>query len=163
MGCHHAGCCATRDPPSAGPSSRCTDNDQEKHQRDHPRSHPWTSTGATTTRAEAEIRQDSYQIASTVCHAATLHLKPCGTTVNRLPLVYKRRRRPPSRGGRETQQLTHSRSLTILAFASINSQGLGGFSSSPASLIAPLYEHDGALQYSATSAHLLDDPRSEPG
>jgi hypothetical protein len=43
----------------------------------------------------------------------------------------------------------------ILALASITSQGLG-FSSSPASLVAPLYEHHNALQYSATSAHLLD-------
>jgi hypothetical protein len=60
--------------------------------------------------------------------------------------------------GRTDDSRTSARSLppTVLAFASISSQRLGGFSSSPASLVAPLYEHHGALQYSATSAHLLD-------
>jgi hypothetical protein len=38
----------------------------------------------------------------------------------------------------------------------MNSQGLGGFSSSPTLLVAPLYEHHDSLQYNATSAHLLD-------
>jgi hypothetical protein len=57
---------------------------------------------------------------------------------------------------RHTQHLAHPHSLMILAFALINSQGLGGFPSSPALLVAPLYEHHGALQYSTTSAHLLD-------
>jgi hypothetical protein len=51
------------------------------------------------THARAEIHQDSHQITRTVRHAATPHLKPCGTIVDRLPLVYKRRRRPSSRGG----------------------------------------------------------------
>jgi hypothetical protein len=51
--------------------------------------------------------------------------------------------------------LTLPPSPKILAFASIKPQGLGGFSSSPALLVAPIYEHHGALQYSATGAPLL--------
>jgi hypothetical protein len=44
------------------------------------------------------------------------------------------------------------------------SLGLGGQASSPTSLVAPLYEHHGAKQYSASSTPLLDvRPRSEPG
>jgi hypothetical protein len=108
-------------------------------------------------RARDEIRQDGHQIAGTVRHAATLDLKPCDTTVNRLPLVYKTRRRPPSRGGNPrttTRSSTLTQDIGICLF--INSQGLGGFSSSPALLVAPLYEHHGALQYNATSAPLLD-------
>jgi hypothetical protein len=44
--------------------------------------------------ARDEIRWDDHIITSTVRHAATQHLKFRNTTVNRLPLVYKRRRRP---------------------------------------------------------------------
>jgi hypothetical protein len=66
--------------------------------------------------ARDKIRQDGRRITSTVRHAATHNLKLCGTTVNRLPMVYKRRRRSPSPGGR---QIAHSSaflpSLTILA------------------------------------------------
>jgi hypothetical protein len=42
--------------------------------------------------------------------------------------------------------------------------GLGGPTSSPATLVATLYEHHGATQYSAPSTPLLDvRPRLEPG
>jgi hypothetical protein len=42
--------------------------------------------------------------------------------------------------------------------------GLGGPASSPATLVAPLYEHHGAKQYSAPSTPLLDvRPRPKPG
>jgi hypothetical protein len=42
--------------------------------------------------------------------------------------------------------------------------GLGGQASSPPTLVAPLYEHNGATQYSAPSTPLLDvRPRPEPG
>jgi hypothetical protein len=48
--------------------------------------------------------------------------------------------------------------------ASIKPQGPGGFSSSPALLVAPLCKHHGATQYSASSTLLLDvRPRPEPG
>jgi hypothetical protein len=48
--------------------------------------------------ARGKIRQDGHRIIGTVRHTATLHIKSRGTTVNCLPLVYKRRRRPPSCG-----------------------------------------------------------------
>jgi hypothetical protein len=42
--------------------------------------------------------------------------------------------------------------------------GLGGHASSPATLVAPLYEHHGATQYSASSTPLLDVRlRPKPG
>jgi hypothetical protein len=147
------------------PDPRASERTMTKQelQHDHPRNRPWTSTRAATMHATAEIRQDGHQITRTVRHAATPHLKPCGTTLNHLPLVYKRRRRPPSRGD-DPHTTDRTLSLTILAFASSNPQGLGGFSSSPAFLVAPLYKHHGALQYNAMSAPLLDVcPRPEPG
>jgi hypothetical protein len=86
-----------------------------------------------------KIHQDSHRITSTVRHAATPHLKTHGTTVIRLPLVYKRRRWSPSHGGRRiVHSFTLPPSLTILALASIRSQGPGGFSSSPLACIPPL-------------------------
>jgi hypothetical protein len=79
-------------------------------------------------------------------------------TVNHLPLAYKRRRRSPGHGER-----TDSCSFVLYRLhprywhsASINPQGLVGFSSSPALLVTALYEHPGAPQYNATSAPLLD-------
>jgi hypothetical protein len=42
--------------------------------------------------------------------------------------------------------------------------GLEGQAFSPSTLVAPLYEHHGATQYSAPSTPLLDvRPRPEPG
>jgi hypothetical protein len=43
---------------------------------------------------------------------ATMHLKPCGTTVRCLPLVYKRRRWPPSRESKHKNTTIHPFSLT---------------------------------------------------
>jgi hypothetical protein len=52
----------------------------------------------------------------------------------------------------------------ILALASIKPQGPEGPTSSPALLVAPLCNHNGATQYSASSTPLLDvRPRPEPG
>jgi hypothetical protein len=85
-------------------------------------------------------------------------LEPCVMTVNFLSLAYKRRRRSPGCGG-----TTDSSSLAYFClhprywhFASIKPQGPGGFSSSPALLVAPLCKHHGAPRYSAPSAPLLD-------
>jgi hypothetical protein len=61
--------------------------------------------------ARDKIRQDDHQIAGTVRHAAAPHLKPRGTTVNRLPLVYKRKRWLPSRGETDSS-LTYFSSFT---------------------------------------------------
>jgi hypothetical protein len=82
----------------------------------------------------------------------------CGTIVNCLPLAYKRRRRSPGRGGDDRERLTcmFPPSPQYWHFASIKPQGPGGFPSSPALLVAPLYKHNGATQYSTPSTPLLD-------
>jgi hypothetical protein len=112
--------------------------------------------GATTTHARAEIHQDGHQITSTVCHAATLHLNPCSTTINCLPLVYKRRRRPLAAGTTDSTT-TCSSALTPDIGICLN-QLAGTWRLLLLSRLAcsPLYEHHGALQYSAMSAPLLD-------
>jgi hypothetical protein len=71
---------------------------KQELQHVHPQSRPWTSIRTATMHARADIRQGGRHITRTVRHAATPHLKPYNTIVSRLPLVYKRRRRPPSRG-----------------------------------------------------------------
>jgi hypothetical protein len=93
-------------------------------------------------------------------------LRPCVTTVNRLPLAYKRRRRSPGHGGTtDSYSLAHFRlHPRYWHFASINPQGPGGFSSSPALLVDPLYEHHGTPKYSATSASCWTyGPWPQPG
>jgi hypothetical protein len=68
--------------------------------------------------ARGKIRQDDRQITGTAHDATTHNLKLCDTTVNHLPLVYKRRRQSPSRGegGRRiADSLTFPPSPTILA------------------------------------------------
>jgi hypothetical protein len=93
---------------------------------------------------------------------ATLHLKPCGTAENRLPLVYKMRRWPPSRGaghGHSNSPVrTHSRYWHLPQSCSINH--LAGTWGHPRlsrlTACSPLYEHHSAVQHSAASAHLLD-------
>jgi hypothetical protein len=156
-GHRHACRCADSDPPSARPSNWCTDDDQTMTPAQPPSKPPLDRHKSYHDACRDEIHWDGHRITGTVRHAATQQLKSHSTIVNRLPLVYKRRRRPPSCGGRGiAHSLTFPPSLTILALASIRPQGLRGFSSSPALLVAPLYEHHGALQYSATSAPLLD-------
>jgi hypothetical protein len=73
---------------------------------------------------------------------------------------------PQPQDTRQQTTITHTPSVfaMILALASIKPLGLGGQASSPTTLVAPLYEHHGARQYSAPSTPLLDvRPRPEPG
>jgi hypothetical protein len=70
------------------------------------------------TLARGKIHQDDRQITDTAHDATTHNLKLCDTTINHLPLVYKRRRRSPSRGegGRRiADSLTFPLSPNILA------------------------------------------------
>jgi hypothetical protein len=109
--------------------------------------------------AKDKICQDGHQITSTMRHTATPHLKLCCMTVKRLPLVYKRRRRPPSRGGQTDDARTSARSLAPTYNIGIHlNQFAGTWRLLLLSRLAcrPLYKHHGALQYSATSATLLD-------
>jgi hypothetical protein len=100
-------------------------------------------------------------IKSQVLHASTetLYDRSHGTIVSRLSLVYKVRRWPPGRGDHIiTQQHTLSRSRPHSTDIGILLNYLAGTWRLPLlSRLAcsPLYEHHGALQYSATSANLL--------
>jgi hypothetical protein len=49
------------------------------------------------TPAKGKICRDDHRITGTLHQFATQHLKPCSMTVNRLPLVYKRRRQSAGR------------------------------------------------------------------
>jgi hypothetical protein len=115
---------------------------------------------------------DGYRIRHDTCQRQNVpgrlsiprHCTPCCRThrleprsVNRLPpSPIKRGGGPLAVGGRRIATHSHFRlHLRYWHFASINPQRLGGSSSSPASFVAPLYEHHGALQYNTTSAPLL--------
>jgi hypothetical protein len=138
--------------PSASPSSRRTDGDSSgRRPHSHPRSRSWAGTGLATTPAGSGIRQDDQQLHHIVHHTAICSLELCGTIVNRLPLVYKRRGRSPGSGTTtDSGILAHfPPSPRYWHSASIKPQGPGGLSSSPATLVAPLCKHYGATQYSA--------------
>jgi hypothetical protein len=138
--------------PSATPSSRRTDGDSSgRRPHNHPRSRSWAGTGLATTPARSGIHQDDQQLHGTVHHTVICSLELCGTIVNRLPLVYKRRARSPG-CWRTTDSciLAHfPPSPRYWHSASIKPQGPGGLSSSPATLVAPLCKHYVATQYSA--------------
>jgi hypothetical protein len=76
--------------------------------------------------------------------------------VSRLSLAYKRRW-PPSHGHRTSNAHSHPRprSQRYWHFASITQTGLGGFSSSPTLLVAPLYRHPRCIAIQRT-LNLLD-------
>jgi hypothetical protein len=147
MGHRHTRCCTSSDPPSARPSSRRTDGDQTRSSRtttleaapgqaqDSPR-HPLEARFARTT-------VDSMTLCAMPPYVA---VEPHGMTVNRLPLVYKRRRRSPGRRGTtDSCTLAHFRPYPrYWQSASIKPQGLGGFPSSPALLVAPICKHHSA-------------------
>jgi hypothetical protein len=119
--------CNSGSPRQPDPRAGVRTTTKRELQRDHPRNRPWTSRGAFTTHARAEIRQDNHQITSTVRHAATPHLKPCGTILDRLPLVYKRSRRPlAGGGGDEGTKDTIARSSTLTQDIGIHLNQLSG-------------------------------------
>jgi hypothetical protein len=91
------------------------------------------------------MRQDGHRIADTVRRATTQRLKSRGTIVNRLPLVYKWRRRPLA-------ARTMDSSLTRFAafthdISSLTQSDLKDLGILLLSRLAccPLYEHHSAL------------------
>jgi hypothetical protein len=154
----HAHRCAISGLPSAEPSNWRTDGNQTRAPALLPSKLPLDGHRI---HHDARQRQDSPGQLSTLRHCApccrTYHLEPHVMTVIRLPLAYKRRRWSPGHEGMTNgNPLAFSLSPTILALCLNQPSGPGGSPSSPASLVAPLYEHHGALQYNATSASLLD-------
>jgi hypothetical protein len=114
----------------------------------------------------SEIRQDGRQLRSTVLHTATrieIVQRACKLLP---PWPIKGGAAPQPQGtdmGRRTTA-THTAFPTILALASIKPLGLGGHTSSPASLVGTSLRAPWCKQYSGPSTPLLDvRPRPEPG
>jgi hypothetical protein len=115
--------------------------------------------------ARGKIRQDGHRIIGTVRHAATPHIKSCGTTVNRLPLSIKGGGGPLAAATTDSS-LTRSSAFTHDIGICLNqSSGTWRLLLLSRFACSPLYEHHGASQYSATSAPLapLQDVRPTSG
>jgi hypothetical protein len=113
-----------------------------------------------------KIRQDGHQLCGTVRHASTRR-RIVRHACNLLsPWPIKGRVIPQPQGGDDGER-SHTRFPPSPRYWHLPQSiplVLGGPASSPATLVAPLYEHHGATQYSAPSTPLLDvRPRPEPG
>jgi hypothetical protein len=113
------------------------------------------------------IRQDGRQLHGTARHAST-----CRKTLRHAckllpPWPIKGGGVPQPQGTQDDGQRSPSRSPPSPRYWHSPQSiplGLGGLTSSPTTLVAPLYEHHGATQYSAPSTPLLDvRPRPEQG
>jgi hypothetical protein len=115
----------------------------------------------------SRIRQDDRQLRGTAHHASTRRkivrhacklLHPWPIKGGEVPQPQRTRddgQRSPTRSPPSPRYWHLPQSIPL---------GLGGQASSPTTLVAPLYEHHGASQYSAPSTPLLDvRPRPEPG
>jgi hypothetical protein len=123
-----------------------------------PRRHDWS-----------DIRQDGRQLHDTAHHAFIRGKIVRHACSSPSPWPIKGRVIPQPQGGRQTttENDTHARIPPPPRYWHLPQSvplGLGGQASSPSLLVAPLYEHHGATQYSASSTPLLDvRPRPEPG
>jgi hypothetical protein len=141
--------------------------------RHHPRSRSCAGTGrATMPRCHDldEIRQDGRQLHDTSRHASTRRRIAWHACKSPFPWPIKGRAIPRPQGTTATRNdglRTHPRIPPSPRYWHLSQSiplGLGGQASSPSTLVAPLYEHHGATQYSASSTPLLDiRPRSELG
>jgi hypothetical protein len=132
----------------------------------HPRGRFCTSTRRNTTPRLGRIRQDNCQLRGTR-HAST-HREIVQHACKLLPpWPIKGGAVPQPQGQRDDGQRSPTRSPPSPRYWHSPQSiplGLGGQASSPTMLVAPLYEHRGAKQYSALSTPLLDvRPRPEPG
>jgi hypothetical protein len=112
------------------------------------------------------IRQDGRQLRGTARHTSTRR-KIVQHACKLLPLwPIKGGAVPQLQGTRDDRQQSPTRSLPSPRYWHLPQSvplGLGGPTSSPATLVAPLYEHHCAKQYSAPSTPLLDvRPRPKP-
>jgi hypothetical protein len=115
----------------------------------------------------SRIRQDDRQLHGTARHASTRRKIVRHACELLPPWPIKGGAVTQPQGTRDDGQRSPTRSPPSPRYwHSLQSipLGLGGRASSPATLVAPLYEHHGAKQYSAPSTPLLDvRPRPEPG
>jgi hypothetical protein len=111
----------------------------------------------------SRIRQDGRQLRGTARHASTRRRIVWHACKLLPPWPIKGGADPPKDDG----QRSPTRSLPSPRYWHLPQSiplGLGGPASSPATLVAPLYEHHGAKQYSAPSTPLLDvRPRPKTG
>jgi hypothetical protein len=135
--------------------------------RRHPRSRSCLGIGRATTPWLDEIRQDGRQLRRTARHAFTRRRIVRHTCKLPPPWPVKGGAAPQPRGTRDSGQRSHTRFPRSPRYWHPPQSiplGLGGQASSPTTLVAPLYEHHGAKQYSAPSTSLPDvRPRPEPG
>jgi hypothetical protein len=156
-------------PPSTTTSSLSADDDRTANHcattleaapvraQDTPQHHDWN-----------EIREDGRQLHDTARHASTRRriVRHACKSPSSWPI--KGRVIPQPQGALGDDGLrTHARSPPSPRYWHLPQSiplELGGQASSPSTLVAPLYEHHGAMQYSALSTPLLDvRPRPEPG
>jgi hypothetical protein len=144
---------------------------------------PWTAAGRSTTTSPPskpllcghktrhdwnEIRQDGRQLHGTARHASTHRRIVRHACKSPSPWPIKGRAIPQPQGTTgDDEERSPTRSPPSPRYWHSPQSiplGLGGQASSPTTLVAPLYEHYGAKQYSAPSTPLLDvRPRPEPG
>jgi hypothetical protein len=115
----------------------------------------------------SRIRQDGRQLRGTARHASARRRIVRHTCKLLPPWPIKGGAVPRPQGTRDNGQRSPTRSPPSPRYWHSPQSiplGLGGLASSPTTLVAPLYEHHGAKQYSALSTPLLDvRPRPEPG
>jgi hypothetical protein len=115
----------------------------------------------------SRIRQDGLQLCGTARHASTRRKIVRHACKLLPPWPIKGGAVPQPQGTRDDGQRSTARSPPSPRYWHSPKSiplGLGGPTSSPTTLVAPLYEHHGAMQYSAPSTPLLDvRPRPEPG
>jgi hypothetical protein len=109
MGHHHTRRCTSSDPPPAQPSRRHADGDRTRSSRTTTlEAAPGQSQDSPRRRPEARFSRTTINSTTLCAMPPYVALEPCGTTVNRLPLAYKRRRWSPGRRGRtDSCTLTH--------------------------------------------------------
>jgi hypothetical protein len=124
--------------------------------QDAPRRHDWS-----------KIHQDGRQLHGTARHASTRRRIVRYACKSPSPWPIKGRAIPQPQGTQDNTQRQTVITRTLSRYWHLPQSippGLGGHASSPATLVAPLYEHHGATQYSASSTPLLDVRlRPKPG
>jgi hypothetical protein len=99
MECHHAESCTARAPSSARPSNWHTGFNQAHALGELPTKQLPSECRVAMTSAWTMIRQDAIRSPTLYISTTILCKNPRGMPMSRLPLVYKRRRRTPSRTG----------------------------------------------------------------
>jgi hypothetical protein len=174
-GRRHTRRCTSYGPPLTAPSSLSVDEDRTANYyastleagpvraQDTPRHHDCS-----------EIRQDRHQLHDTARHASSRRRIVWHACKSLSPWPIKgrvirshRRKTGQHMATHDGGLRTHTRIPPSPRYWHLPQSiplGLGGQASSPSTLVAPLYEHHGATQYSASSTPLLDVwPRPEPG